>query len=62
MIGKISEQKLREYTKSYNEKKQNKYWPIKKKLLNEAPPKTVLMPSIGDDIKVDRRTKREKEK
>ena len=53
-------QKLREYMKSYNEKKQNKYLSIKKKLLNEAPPKTVLIPSIGDDIKVDRRTKRGK--
>ena len=46
--------------KSYNEKKQNKYFLIKKKLLNEEPPKTVLIPSIGDDIKVDRRTKRGK--
>ena len=52
--------KLREYMKSYNEKKQNKYFLIKKKLLNEEPPKTVLIPSIGDDIKVDRRTKRGK--
>ena len=52
--------KLREYMKSYNEKKQNKYFLIKKKLLNEAPPKTVLIPSIGDDIKVDRRTKKGK--
>lgn len=53
-------QKLREYMKNYNEKKQNKYTAIKKKLLNDAPPKTVLLSSINDDIKIDRRTKKGK--
>ncbi len=33
--------KLNEYMKKYNEKKQNIYALIKKKLLSEAPPKTV---------------------
>lgn len=53
-------QKLREYMKSYNEKKQSKYLSIKKKLLNDAPPNTILLSSIKDDIKIDRRTKRGK--
>ena len=43
-------EKLREYMKKYKEKKQGKYASIKKKLLEEAPPKTVLIPSIKDDI------------
>ena len=42
--------KLNEYMKNYNEKKQNKYALIKKKLLNEAPPKTILIPSASDNI------------
>ncbi len=50
--------KLREYMKNYNEKKQSKYALIKKKLLEEAPPKTVLIPSIKDDIKKTKRTKK----
>lgn len=53
-------EKLREYMKSYNAKKQNKYTEIKKKLLNEAPPKTILLSSLNDDIKVDRRTRKGK--
>ena len=53
-------QKLREYMKSYNEKKQSKYLSIKKKLLNEAQPNTIFLSSIKDDIKIDRRTKRGK--
>ena len=51
-------EKLREYMKKYNEKKQGKYASIKKKLLEEAPPKTVLIPSIKDDIKKNKRTRR----
>jgi hypothetical protein len=50
--------KLREYMKNYNEKKQSKYALIKKKLLEEAPPKTVLIPLIKDDIKKNKRTKK----
>ena len=42
--------KLNEYMKSYNAKKQNKYALIKKKLLSEAPPKTVLIPSANEII------------
>ena len=36
--------------KNYNEKKQNKYALIKKKLISEAPPKTVLIPSANEII------------
>ena len=50
--------KLREYMKNYNEKKQSKYALIKKKLLEEEPPKMVLIPSIKDDIKKTKRTKK----
>jgi hypothetical protein len=42
--------KLNEYMKNYNEKKQNKYALIKKKLLSEAPPKTILIPSASDNM------------
>ena len=51
-------EKLREYMKNYNEKKKNKYTSIKKKQLEEAPPKTVLIPSIKDDIIRNRRTRK----
>lgn len=51
-------EKLRTYMKNYNEKKQSKYSLIKKKLLEEAPPKTVLIPSIRDDIKRNKRTRK----
>ena len=46
--------------KNYNEKKQNKYSVIKKKLLDEAPPKTVLIPSVKEIAKNDKRTKKGK--
>ena len=36
--------------KNYNRKKQNKYALIKKKLLSEAPPKTILIPSASDNM------------
>ena len=49
-------EKLREYMKKYNEKKMGKYASIKKKLLEEAPPKTVLIPLIKDDLKRNKRT------
>ena len=42
--------KINEYMKNYNAKKQNKYAVIKKKLLSEAPPKTVLIPSANEII------------
>ena len=51
-------EKLRIYMKNYNEKKQSKYSSIKKKLLEAAPPKTVLIPSIKDDIKRNKRTRK----
>jgi len=51
-------EKLREYMKKYNEKKQGKYASIKKKLLEEAPPKTVLIPSIKDDIERNKQTRK----
>lgn len=51
-------EKLREYMKNYNEKKKNKYTSIKKKQLEEAPPKTILIPSIKDDIIRNRRTRK----
>ena len=41
-------EKVNEYMKNYNEKKQNKYSVFKKKLLDEAPPKTVLIPSVKE--------------
>ena len=53
-------EKINEYMRNYYEKKQSKYALIKKKLLSEAPPKTVLIPTAADDIKIDRRTKRGK--
>ena len=51
-------EKLREYMKNFNEMKKNKYTSIKKKQLEEAPPKTVLIPSIKDDIIRNRRTRK----
>jgi hypothetical protein len=51
-------EKLREYMKNYNEKKKNKYTSIKKKQLEEAPPKTILIPSIKDDIIRNKRTRK----
>ena len=53
-------EKINEYMRNYYEKKQSKYALIKKKLLSEAPPKTVLIPTAIEDIKTDRRTKRGK--
>jgi hypothetical protein len=50
--------KINEYMKKYNEKKQNKYTLIKKKLLSEAPPKTVLIPSASEVINTSKGTKR----
>jgi hypothetical protein len=50
--------KLNEYMKKYNEKRQNKYALIKKKLLNEAPPKTVLIPSANEIINTNQGNKR----
>lgn len=52
--------KLNEYMKKYNENKQNKYTQIKKKLISEAPPKTILLSSLENNNKVDRRTKKGK--
>ena len=46
--------------KKYNESKKNKYELIRKKLLDDASPKTVLIPLADDVIKIDRRTKRGK--
>jgi hypothetical protein len=43
---------------NYNEKKQSKYALIRRKLLEEARPKTVLISSIKDDIKRNKRTKK----
>ena len=51
-------EKLRAYMKNYNEKKYKKSSSIKNKLLEEAPPKTVLMPSIDNDIKRNKRTRK----
>ena len=51
-------EKLREYMKNYNGKKQSKYASIKKKLLEEAPPKTVLIPSINNDIRKKKLTRK----
>ena len=42
----------------YNEKKQNKYTLIKKKLLSEAPPKTVLIPAANENIHTNQGNKR----
>ena len=53
-------EKVNEYMKNYNEKKQNKYSVIKKKLWDEAPPKTVLIPSVKEIAKNDKRTKKGK--
>jgi hypothetical protein len=52
--------KINEYMKKYNENKQNKYIQIKKKLISEAPPKTILLSSLENNNKVDRRTKKGK--
>ncbi len=52
--------KLNAYMKKYNENKQNKYIQIKKKLISEAPPKTILLSSLENSNKVDRRTKKGK--
>ncbi len=46
--------------KTYNESKKNKYELNRKKLLNDASPNTVLIPSADEVIKTDRRTKRRK--
>jgi len=51
-------EKLREYMKNYNGKKQSKYTSIKKKLLEEAPPKTVLIPLINNDIRKKKLTRK----
>ncbi len=48
--------------KKYNEKKQGKYASIKKKLLEEAMPKTILIPSIKDDIKKIKEQEEDKRK
>jgi hypothetical protein len=50
--------KLNEYMKNYNNKKQNKYTLIKKKLLSEAPPKTVLIPAANENINTNQGNKR----
>ena len=50
--------KLNEYMKNYNNKKQNKYTLIKKKLLSEAPPKTVLIPAANENMNSNQGNKR----
>jgi hypothetical protein len=44
--------------KNSNEKSRVNIHQLQKKLLEEAPPKTVLIPSIKDDIKRNKRTKK----
>ena len=51
-------EKLREYMKTYNGKKQSKYATIKKKLLEDAPPKTILIPVIKNDLNKNTQTRK----
>ena len=51
-------EKLREYMKTYNGKKQSKYATIKRKLLEDAPPKTILIPVIKNDLKKNKQTRK----